>query len=84
MIWTAFLILASLGLAADDHVVSLWIPETDPQPLAGSIVEEVRIHEGQSAYIQLTLTRTQQPQHTVSIVRLALIAPIAAWALAYF
>ncbi|KAJ5129955.1 uncharacterized protein N7515_005994 [Penicillium bovifimosum] len=40
MTWITLLILASLSLAADDRIISLWIPNTDPQPLAGSIVAE--------------------------------------------
>ncbi|KAJ5583129.1 hypothetical protein N7535_001749 [Penicillium sp. DV-2018c] len=41
MIWIAFLILASAPYSlAADRIVSLWIPDADPQPLAGSIVAE--------------------------------------------
>jgi hypothetical protein len=40
---TCITVLATLGLAtAQSSVVSLFIPDTDPQPLAASIVGQVR------------------------------------------
>jgi hypothetical protein len=42
---TCITVLATLGLAtAQTSVVSLFIPDTDPQPLAASIVAEVRTY----------------------------------------
>jgi hypothetical protein len=44
MIFKANLAFATLGLAADYPVVSLFIPNADPQSLLGEVLAEVRIN----------------------------------------
>lgn len=44
MILKAFLAFATLGFAQDYPVVSLFIPDADPQSLVGAVVQEVRVN----------------------------------------
>lgn len=44
MILQAILAFATLGLAADYPVVSLFIPNVDPQSLLGEVLAAVRIN----------------------------------------
>lgn len=60
----AFLAFATLGLAADNSVISLFIPDTDPQPLEGTVLGEVGINGKQLANDSLTIHRTPQLQPT--------------------
>ena len=80
---TAFLAFATLGLAADNSVISLFIPDTDPQPLEGTVLGEVGVIEKQLANDSLTIDRTHQPQHTASIVHLTPIALNVVWVLVF-
>lgn len=45
MILQALLAFATLGLAVDYPVVSLFIPNADPQSLLGEVLAAVRINE---------------------------------------
>lgn len=80
---TAFLAFATLGLAADNSVISLFIPDTDPQPLEGTVLGEVGINEKQLANDSLTIDRTHQPQRTASTVHLVPIARNVVWVLVF-
>lgn len=44
MILQVLLTFATLGLAVDYPVVSLFIPNADPQPLLGEVLAAVRIN----------------------------------------
>lgn len=85
MILQALLAIATLGIAAEYPVVSLFIPNADPQSLLGEVLAAVRVNVNDPRIRQLIRNSNQQQLHTVSIARSEkLIAQNVVWALAYF
>lgn len=79
---TCIAILATVGFAtAQTSVVSLFIPDTDPQPLAASLVAQVRTPwwRSSNSIKLINVFRAPVPQLIASIALPVLMARIVEW-----